>query len=101
MEIKVKRQDEKVLLEVDGKLMEFTFDSIDSLIDSFVSTSKEDFILEAEVEDDEVLNNYKALIQNIYDETQNTDFKNAYTVLSKKDITNEEIVKIIGDDQGK
>ena len=101
MEIKVKRQDEKVLLEVDGKLMEFTFDSIDSLIDSFVSTSKEDFILEAEVEDDEALNNYKALIQNIYDETQNTDFKNAYTVLSKKDITNEEIVKIIGDDQGK
>lgn len=101
MKIKVKRQDEKVLLEVDGKLMEFTFDSIDSLIDSFVSTSKEDFILEAEVEDDEALNNYKALIQNIYDETQNTDFKNAYTVLSKKDITNEEIVKIIGDDQGK
>ena len=101
MEIKVKRQDEKILLEVDGKLMEFTFDSIDTLIDSFVSTSKEDFILEAEVGDDEALNNYKALIQNIYDETQNTDFKNAYTVLSKKDITNEEIVKIIGDDQGK
>lgn len=101
MQIKVKRQDEKVLLEVDGKLVDFTFDSIDSLIDSFVSTSKEDFILEAEVEDDEALNNYKALIQNIYDETQNTDFKNAYTVLSKKDITNEEIVKIIGDDQEK
>ena len=101
MQIKVKRQDEKVLLEVDGKLVDFTFDSIDSLIDSFVSTSKEDFILEAEVEDDEALNNYKALIQNIYDETQNTDFKKAYTVLSKKDITNEEIVKIIGDAQEK
>ena len=57
MQIKVKRQDEKVLLEVDGKLMEFTFDSIESLIDGFVSTSKEDFILEAEVEDDEALNN--------------------------------------------
>ena len=99
MQIKVKKQDEKVLLEVDGKLMEFTFDSIDSLIDSFISTSKEDFILEAE--DDEALNNYKALIQNIYDESQKTDFKNAYTILSKKDITNEEIVKIIGDAQEK
>lgn len=96
MQINIKKQEEKIVLEIDGTVKQFTFNTIDELIESFVLTKKEDFILDAE---DETLNYYKALIQNIYDETQKNDFINAYNILSKKDITNEEIIKIIGENQ--
>ena len=96
MQINIKKQEEKIVLEIDGTEKQFTFDTIDELIESFVLTKKEDFILDAE---DEKLNYYKALIQNIYDETQKNDFINAYNILSKKNITNEEIIKIFGENQ--
>lgn len=96
MQIKVVKQEEKIYLNVDGELKEFQFDTIDGLIEKFVVLEKTDFQLEAE---DESLNNYKSLIQNVYDESKKTDFINAYNALNKKDITNEEIVKAIGDNQ--
>ena len=96
MQIKVVKQEEKVYLNIDGELKEFKFDTIDGLIDNFVELEKDDFKLEVE---DESLNNYKSLIQNVFDESKNTDFINAYNELNKKEITNEEIVKAIGDNQ--
>ena len=54
MQINIKKDDEKIILNVDGIDKPFTFETIDELIEVFVSLNKDDFTLNIE---DESLNN--------------------------------------------
>ncbi len=75
MEIKIFKKEKKVLLTIDKEEpQEFNFDTLDCLIDRIVENNDEININC----DNNDLNNYKILLDNLVDETQTDDFKNAF-----------------------
>lgn len=95
MQIKIYKNNEKIKIKIDSDEKDFVFDTIDELIDKFVNIDKTDFNLECE---DQSLYNYRDLIQNIFDESKKADFINAYNLLNKDEVSNEEIIKSIGEE---
>lgn len=95
MQIKIYKNNEKIKIKIDSDEKDFVFDTIDELIDKFVIIDKTDFNLECE---DQLLYNYRDLIQNIFDESKKADFINAYNLLNKDEVSNEEIIKSIGEE---
>ena len=95
MQIKIYKNNEKIKIKIDSDEKDFVFDTIDELIDKFVIIDKTDFNLECE---DQLLYTYRDLIQNIFDESKKADFINAYNLLNKDEVSNEEIIKSIGEE---
>lgn len=94
MKIKVYKDNNQIFIENDGQKESFSFETMDKLIDLFVNEKDVQF-------DDceESLVKYKDLLQKVYIETQKESFKNAYAELAKTDITNEELLTIIKNNQ--
>ncbi len=90
MKIEIIKENDIVFIKYDENKEPFSFDTMDKLIDLFVT--KEDVKIEG---CDESLIKYKDLVSKIYDETQTPSFKKAYADLAKNDITNDELISII------
>lgn len=91
--IEIKTVDDKIKFVFQGIEKEFGFDSIDWLIDEFLKLDINEKI-EVETENDE-LNNYKKLIEELFMESQKKDFRETYNLLNRHDISNEEIIQLL------
>lgn len=69
MKINLVEENEKVYLIIDGEKSELNFDKLDSLIEEFITLTEK-----PEIECDTSLNNYKNLIEEIYNEAKTEDF---------------------------
>ena len=95
MKIKIYNNNEKIMINFNGKDEEISFNILDALIEEFIKidTTKD---IEYECDErDELLKNYKNLIVELSKEVAKDDFKNAYDSLIKENITNEKIEKIL------
>ena len=72
MKINLVEENEKVYLIIDGEKSELNFDKLDSLIEEFITLTEK-----PEIECDTSLNNYKNLIEEIYNEAKTEDFLKA------------------------
>ena len=72
MKINLVEENEKVYLIIDGDKSELNFDKLDSLIEEFITLTEK-----PEIECDTSLNNYKNLIEEIYNEAKTEDFLKA------------------------
>lgn len=94
MKIEIINENDQVFIKYNGCKELFSFEIMDKLIDLFVNDN------DVKIEDcDESLSKYKELVSKIYNETQTDGFKKAYSDLSKKDITNDELFNIIKNNQ--
>lgn len=91
--IEIKTVDGKVEFVFKEIEKEFTFDSIDWLIDQFLKLNIDDK-LEVKAENDD-LDNYKKLIEELFAESQKKDFRETYNLLNRSDISNEEIIRLL------
>ena len=95
MKIKIYNNNEKIMINFNGKDEEISFNILDALIEEFIKIdTTKDIEYECD-ESDELLKNYKNLIVELSKEVEKDDFKNAYGSLIKENITNEEIEKIL------
>ena len=95
MKIKIYNNNEKIMINFNGKDEEISFNILDALIEEFIKIdTTKDIEYECD-ESDELLKNYKNLIVELSKEVAKDDFKNAYDSLIKENITNEEIEKIL------
>ena len=81
MKINLVEENEKVYLIIDGEKNELNFDKLDSLIEEFITLTEK-----PEIECDTTLNNYKTLIEEIYNETKTEDFLKAIEEAKKYNI---------------
>lgn len=94
MKIEIINENDQVFIKYNDCKELFSFEIMDKLIDLFVNDN------DVKIEDcDESLSKYKELVSKIYNETQTDGFKKAYSDLSKKDITNDELFNIIKNNQ--
>ena len=95
MKIKIYNNNEKIMINFNGKDEEISFNILDALIEEFIKIDTTKDIEYEYDESDELLKNYKNLIVELSKEVEKDDFKNAYDSLIKENITNEEIEKIL------
>lgn len=72
MKINIFEENEKVFLTINGNKSELDFDKLDSLIEEFILLEEK-----PKIECDSTLDNYKTLIEEIYNETKSEDFLKA------------------------
>ena len=72
MKINIFEENEKVFITIDENKSELNFDKLDSLIEEFISLEEK-----PEIECDDSLKDYRALIEEIYNETKSDDFLKA------------------------
>ena len=88
--IRLKKKDGKVLFVYDNQEKEFSFESIDWLIEKIVCLDDKDLDVSLD-EQNESLKNYKQLLEKINEEINTSDFRQKYKTLNKSNITNDEI----------
>lgn len=88
--IRLKKKEGKVLFVYDNQEKEFSFESIDWLIEKIVCLDDKDLDVSLD-EQDESLKNYKQLLEKINEEINTSDFRQKYKTLNKSNITNDEI----------
>jgi len=81
MNIKIYKNDEKVYFKIDEEELEFNHENINVFIDKIISNNYEEIVYE-EIEDD--LANYKELLQGIYREINDEDFKESLRKIEEK-----------------
>ena len=81
MKINLVEENEKIYLIIDGEKSELNFDKLDSLIEEFIT-----LIEKPEIECDTSLNNYKNLIEEIYNEAKTEDFLKAIEEAKKYNV---------------
>jgi len=81
MKINLVEENEKVYLIIDGEKSELNFDKLDSLIEEFITLTEK-----PEIECDTSLNNYKNLIEEIYNEEKTEDFLKAIEEAKKYNV---------------
>ncbi len=81
MKINLVEENEKVYLIIDGEKSELNFDKLDSLIEEFITLTEK-----PEIECDTSLNNYKNLIEEIYNEAKTEDFLKAIEEAKKYNV---------------
>ena len=81
MKINLVEENEKVYLIIDGEKSELNFDKLDSLIEQFITLTEK-----PEIECDTSLNNYKNLIEEIYNEAKTEDFLKAIEEAKKYNV---------------
>lgn len=93
LKMKIKTNNKGVQILFKEQTKDFTFESIDWLIDEFMKASKDEK-LDVEIENDD-LENYKKLIDEIFGETQKEDFRKTYDALNVPGLSNEDIVELL------
>lgn len=81
MKINLVEENEKAYLIIDGEKSELNFDKLDSLIEEFITLTEK-----PEIECDTSLNNYKNLIEEIYNEAKTEDFLKAIEEAKKYNV---------------
>ena len=81
MKINLVEENEKVYLIIDGEKSELNFDKLHSLIEEFITLTEK-----PEIECDTSLNNYKNLIEEIYNEAKTEDFLKAIEEAKKYNV---------------
>lgn len=81
MKINLVEENEKVYLIINGEKSELNFDKLDSLIEEFITLTEK-----PEIECDTSLNNYKNLIEEIYNEAKTEDFLKAIEEAKKYNV---------------
>lgn len=101
LKIEILRMNEgdEIRLRINDEEKAFNYDTIDSLIDVFVNMAPNE--LDIVCPDDLELDNYKALLQNVFNEVQKDDFKNTYNSLKKSETSNDQIMGLFKNQNSK
>ena len=93
LKMKINTTSKGVQILFKEQIKDFTFESIDWLIDEFMKMPSDEK-LDVEIENND-LKNYKQLIDEIFAETQKEDFRKTYNALNIPNLCNEDIVELL------